>query len=173
MRRKLLASIIFMCLALQINVTTEATEPKRQIIIPQENFKAIILQTPQAQQTPQPQQVIILEAIPEPSLQVKPTPRKVTVAQAKIYTLVCIGKIQFKCLNILFTKESGWKVTALNKSSGAYGIPQALPGYKMKIAGSNWKTNPITQVKWGLMYIRGRYGSACNALRHFYNYGWY
>jgi hypothetical protein len=59
---------------------------------------------------------------------------------------------QFSCLNSLWTKESGWKVSASNPS-GAYGIPQSLPGSKMASAGSNWQTNPATQITWGLNYI--------------------
>jgi hypothetical protein len=102
----------------------------------------------------------------------KPTPID-SLAVAREYALSRIGQKQFDCLDILFTRESHWRVTALNKSSGAYGIPQALPGNKMAKAGDDWKTNPVTQVKWGLMYISGRYDTACNALQHFYSYGWY
>lgn len=61
----------------------------------------------------------------------------------------------------------------MNKSSGAYGIPQALPGSKMAWAGADWRMNPVTQVKWGLHYISGRYGTACSAWRHFQEKGWY
>ncbi len=70
---------------------------------------------------------------------------------------------QFPCLNKLWNKESGWNAHAANKGSGAYGIPQALPGHKMSSAGSDWETNPATQIKWGLGYIKGRYKSPCNA----------
>ena len=70
---------------------------------------------------------------------------------------------QYQCLDNLWTGESGWNVAAENPSSGAYGIPQALPGSKMASAGSDWKTNPITQVNWGLTYIQGVYGSPCKA----------
>jgi len=71
---------------------------------------------------------------------------------------------QWQCLYNLWQKESGWKETADNPSSSAYGIPQALPGSKMASAGSDWKTNPATQVKWGLLYIKDRYDNPCNAL---------
>jgi len=70
---------------------------------------------------------------------------------------------QFPCLNKLWNKESGWNARAENRSSGAYGIPQAYPGNKMSSAGSDWKTNPATQIKWGLGYIEGRYKNPCGA----------
>jgi hypothetical protein len=80
---------------------------------------------------------------------------------------------EYACLVALWKKESGWRVNAYNKSSGAYGIPQALPGKKMATAGSDWQTNPATQIKWGLKYIKGRYGSPCGAWGHSQNVGWY
>ena len=94
-------------------------------------------------------------------------------AIAQKYALSRVGEAQYSCLYKLWMRESGWRYWAHNKSSGAYGIPQALPGSKMKSAGSDWKTNPITQVKWGLGYIKGRYGSSCEAWRFFTNHGWY
>jgi hypothetical protein len=83
------------------------------------------------------------------------------------------GLDQFPCLDKLWKKESGWNYKALNNSSGAYGIPQALPGDKMASAGSDWKTNPATQIEWGLGYIKGRYGTPCKAWSHSQNVGWY
>jgi hypothetical protein len=83
------------------------------------------------------------------------------------------GLDQFPCLDRLWKKESGWNYKALNSSSGAYGIPQALPGDKMASAGSDWKTNPATQIEWGLGYIKGRYGTPCKAWSHSQNVGWY
>jgi SLT domain-containing protein len=68
------------------------------------------------------------------------------------------GDDQFACLVSLWNKESGWRVNAAN-SSGAYGIPQALPGSKMASAGADWETNPATQIAWGMGYIAGRYGT--------------
>jgi hypothetical protein len=70
---------------------------------------------------------------------------------------------EFPCLNKLWNKESGWNARAENKGSGAYGIPQALPGRKMSSAGSDWRTNPATQIRWGLDYIKGRYHTPCRA----------
>jgi uncharacterized protein YabE (DUF348 family) len=80
---------------------------------------------------------------------------------------------QFKCLVALWDRESGWRTTAANSFSGAYGIPQALPGSKMASAGSDWRTNPATQIKWGLGYIKGRYGTPCDAWGVFKSKGWY
>ncbi|MGB9376981.1 MAG: transglycosylase SLT domain-containing protein [Mycobacteriales bacterium] len=80
---------------------------------------------------------------------------------------------QWTCLDRLWWRESQWNYRAQNSSSGAYGIPQALPGSKMASEGSDWRTNPITQIRWGLGYIKGRYGSPCNAWGHSQAYGWY
>ncbi len=84
-----------------------------------------------------------------------------------------LGTGQFRCLDSLWHHESGWRVLAHNPSSGAHGIPQALPGSRMASAGPDWRTNPMTQVRWGLRYIGGRYGSACNAEAHRVRWGWY
>ena len=80
---------------------------------------------------------------------------------------------QYACLDSLWTRESNWRVNAQNKSTGAYGIPQALPGSKMASAGSDWQTNPATQIAWGLGYIANRYGTPCGAWAHFTSSGWY
>lgn len=83
------------------------------------------------------------------------------------------GADQFSCLEPLWEKESGWNPSAKNPSSGAYGIPQSLPGSKMASAGSDWQTNPATQIEWGLGYIEDRYGSPCGAWGHSQSNGWY
>lgn len=75
--------------------------------------------------------------------------------------------------NAIISQESGWRVNATNRSSGAYGIPQALPGSKMASAGADWQTNPITQLKWMNSYVVGRYGSWQNAYAHKKSKGWY
>jgi hypothetical protein len=80
---------------------------------------------------------------------------------------------QFSCLDPLWAHESGWSVTAYNAGSGAYGIPQALPGSRMASAGPNWQTNAATQIRWGLEYIKGTYGSPCAAWGHEQATGWY
>ena len=79
---------------------------------------------------------------------------------------------QFSCLVKLWNRESGWRTNASNPS-GAYGIPQALPGSKMSSAGPNWQSNAATQIKWGLGYISARYGSPCGAWGHSQSTGWY
>lgn len=83
------------------------------------------------------------------------------------------GEDQFGCLVALWNKESGWNVNAYNASSGAAGIPQALPGSKMASAGADWQTNPATQITWGLGYISGRYGTPCGAWDTSQAQGWY
>jgi hypothetical protein len=80
---------------------------------------------------------------------------------------------QFSCLDSLWTGESNWNYRAENPSSGAYGIPQALPGDKMASVGSDWRTNPATQIEWGLGYISDVYGTPCGAWEHSQSVGWY
>jgi hypothetical protein len=92
------------------------------------------------------------------------------IAQAKLASRGWSG--QFSCLNSLWNKESGWRVSAANPS-GAYGIPQSLPGSKMASAGSDWRTNPATQIEWGLDYIDSTYGSPCAAWSHSKANNWY
>jgi hypothetical protein len=79
---------------------------------------------------------------------------------------------QFGCLNDIWTRESGWVYNAEN-ASGAYGIPQALPGDKMASAGPDWQTDPTTQIKWGLGYIKSVYGTPCDAWAFWQAHGWY
>lgn len=83
------------------------------------------------------------------------------------------GDDQFSCLESLWDRESGWNYQASNASSGAYGIPQALPGSKMASAGADWQTNAATQISWGLGYISGRYATPCGAWSHSESNGWY
>jgi hypothetical protein len=79
---------------------------------------------------------------------------------------------QFSCLNSLWNRESGWNVHAANPS-GAYGIPQALPGSKMSTMGADWHDNPATQIAWGLSYVKSTYGTPCGAWSTFQSKGWY
>jgi hypothetical protein len=83
------------------------------------------------------------------------------------------GASQFSCLESLWNKESRWRVDADNPTSSAYGIPQALPGNRMAAYGKDWRTNPVTQIKWGLDYIENRHGSPCGAWSHSKAKGWY
>lgn len=80
---------------------------------------------------------------------------------------------QMQCLNTLWTKESDWKTTATNASSGAYGIVQSLPAEKMASAGGDYLTNFRTQINWGLNYVKERYGSPCGALNFHLANNWY
>ena len=80
---------------------------------------------------------------------------------------------QFSCLDPLWAHESGWGVSAYNAGSGAFGIPQALPGSRMASAGPDWQTDAATQIRWGLEYIKGTYGSPCGAWAHEEATGWY
>ncbi len=80
---------------------------------------------------------------------------------------------EWSCLSVLWTWESSWRWWATNPYSGAYGIPQAWPAWKMATAGSDWRWDPRTQIKWGLGYIRGRYGDPCGAYYHELRYHWY
>jgi hypothetical protein len=98
-------------------------------------------------------------ATPAPPTPV-PTP---SVDDARSLALAQIGAVQFSCLDALWQHESDWDPSAENPTSGAYGIAQALPAARMASIDNDWMSNPITQVSWGLDYIAGRYGSACNA----------
>jgi len=80
---------------------------------------------------------------------------------------------QFSCLDKLWTKESNWRYQARNKTSGAHGIAQALPATKMEVIGTDWRTNPLTQITWGLKYISERYETPCMALRKYNRSRWY
>lgn len=97
-------------------------------------------------------------------------------AQAVAYGMMASygwGDDQYSCLVSLWNRESGWNVYAYNASSGATGIPQALPGSKMASAGADWATNPATQITWGLGYVTSRYGTPCGAWAHSESVGWY
>ncbi|MFJ8472252.1 transglycosylase SLT domain-containing protein [Kitasatospora sp. NPDC094011] len=80
---------------------------------------------------------------------------------------------QLQCFSNIVARESSWNPLAVNASSGAYGLVQALPGSKMASAGSDWKTNPATQIKWGLDYMNSRYGSPCGAWAFWQSHHWY
>jgi len=83
------------------------------------------------------------------------------------------GSGQFDCFNNIIMRESKWDINATNPSSGAYGIPQALPGSKMATIASDWRTNPATQIIWGIEYMKDRYGSPCSAWGFKSSHGWY
>ena len=95
------------------------------------------------------------------------------VAKALIAEKYQWNEEQYSCLNKLWTKESHWNYKARNKVSGAHGIAQALPATKMEVVGTDWRTNPVTQISWGLKYINERYDSPCKAWSKFKRSRWY
>jgi Transglycosylase SLT domain len=101
-----------------------------------------------------------------------PSPATVQAIAYNLLTSYGFSKAQWSCLLNLWDAESGWNPEAENPS-GAYGIPQALPGSKMASAGPDWQTNATTQIKWGLGYIKGTYGTLCTAWDHEEADGWY
>lgn len=114
---------------------------------------------------------------PKPTKTPTPTPSPArttaTPTNPKAYALAQVGAEQFRCLDALWEKESNWRVDATNPSSGAYGIAQALPASKYASAGSDWETNAITQIRWGLDYIDAVYGTPCAAWAHSQATNWY
>ncbi|GAA2453405.1 transglycosylase SLT domain-containing protein [Streptomyces macrosporus] len=96
-----------------------------------------------------------------------------TIAEVKAMAQQIVGAGQFQCFSNIVERESGWNYQAQNPSSGAYGLVQALPGSKMASAGADWRTNPATQIKWGLNYMNDRYGSPCGAWEFWQANHWY
>ncbi|GAA1961245.1 aggregation-promoting factor C-terminal-like domain-containing protein [Microbacterium aquimaris] len=140
------------------------------------NYEVYVTPTP----TPTPEPVVASQSSSSSASATAWAPPFVTpdpgTAQAIAYEMVAArgwGDGEFSCLVALWNKESGWRVNAYNASSGAYGIPQSLPGNKMASAGADWETNPATQIAWGLGYIGGRYGTPCGAWGHSQSVGWY
>ncbi|RSS82139.1 transglycosylase SLT domain-containing protein [Streptomyces sp. WAC06614] len=96
-----------------------------------------------------------------------------TVAQVKDIARQIVPAGQFQCFSNIINEESTWNYKAVNSSSGAYGLVQALPGSKMSSVADDWRTNPATQIQWGLNYMNGRYGSPCAAWTFHQANGWY
>ncbi|MFB8101951.1 MULTISPECIES: transglycosylase SLT domain-containing protein [Streptomyces] len=96
-----------------------------------------------------------------------------TVAQVQAMARQMVPADQFQCFSNIVNHESTWNYRATNASSGAYGLMQALPGHKMASAGADWQSNPATQIKWGLSYMDGRYGSPCGAWSFWQANNWY
>jgi hypothetical protein len=125
-----------------------------------------------ARATPSPQAAPQASSAPAPSAPSNPSGAQAT-ARDMMSARYGWGEDQFGCLVSLWNKESGWNANAYNASSGATGIPQALPGSKMASAGADWATNPATQISWGLGYIAGSYGTPCAAWSKSQSSGWY
>ncbi|MFD8813534.1 transglycosylase SLT domain-containing protein [Streptomyces sp. NPDC059627] len=102
-----------------------------------------------------------------------PVQSSYTVAQVQAMAQQMMASGQYQCFSNIVSHESGWNYQAVNASSGAYGLVQALPGSKMSSAGSDWQTNPATQIKWGLNYMNSRYGSPCGAWSFWQANSWY
>src|ERR1700761_1074515 len=103
-------------------------------------------------------------------------PSNPTAAEATAQSMLAsfgFSSSQWPCLYDLWQRESGWNVYAENAASGAYGIPQSLPGDKMASAGADWQTDPVTQIRWGLGYIKSVYGTPCSAWANEESYGYY
>jgi transglycosylase-like protein with SLT domain len=112
-------------------------------------------------------------AVPVPAVvlpAIAGTPRQMAYA---IAVRGGLNAAQWSCLSRLWQQESKFLTAARNVRSGAYGIPQALPASRMASAGADWRTNPATQIRWGLSYIQTRYGTACTAWSHWERHGWY
>ena len=102
-----------------------------------------------------------------------PVQSSYTVAQIQAMAQQMVAGGQFQCFSNIVDHESSWNYHAVNASSGAYGLFQALPGSKMSSAGADWQTNPATQIKWGLNYMNSRYGSPCEAWSFWQANHWY
>jgi hypothetical protein len=140
------------------------------------HLRTVIVRQPHARITHVGTKVRAASNPPDPGVPNAPTPSPGTAkAIAKgLLTARGWGDEQYSCLVTLWNHESGWRVHAANSSSGAYGIPQALPGWKMASAGPDWQNNATTQITWGLGYIAGRYSTPCNAWAQWQaNGGWY
>jgi hypothetical protein len=107
---------------------------------------------------------------PSPSSIPSPVP---TGTSPQAYAASLLDPAEYNCIDQIFTRESGWQVDATNPTSGAYGIPQALPGDKMATAGADWQTNPQTQIRWAVGYVDDTYGSACAAWAYWQVHGNY
>ncbi|MDI9831468.1 transglycosylase SLT domain-containing protein [Streptomyces sp. KAU_LT] len=102
-----------------------------------------------------------------------PVQSSYTVAQIQAMARQMVPADQFQCFSNIVDHESSWNYQAVNPSSGAYGLFQALPGSKMSSVGADWQTNPATQIKWGLNYMNSRYDSPCGAWSFWQANHWY
>jgi hypothetical protein len=102
-----------------------------------------------------------------------PAPQYGGVFDAQVWALSKLGQRQFACLWSIANGESAWNPYDRNPHGGAYGIPQAFPASRMASIGSDWATNPLTQVRWMVQYVQHRYGSACKARAFRKTHGWY
>jgi hypothetical protein len=154
-------------------LAAELTAARRAAARRRAEHQAALAAARQAQQAAQQSQPAPASSVPPaPSAPPVPSgsPQQIAIGMLGSYGW---SSSQFSCLDALWNAESGWNVEASNPSSGAYGIPQALPGSKMASAGPDWQTDAATQIRWGLGYIKGTYGSPCGAWAHEQADGWY
>lgn len=147
----------------------ESVPPISVVIDPNWVFESPSL-APRPQVNVEPDLIIENLTTPKPVVHNKYVP---SVATARRYAMNVLGSVQYSCIDQIFIHESHWNPYDLNRSSGAYGIPQALPGSKMAVIADDWRTNPVTQVKWGIRYVNQRYGSACAAWSFWQVNRWY
>ena len=102
-----------------------------------------------------------------------PVQSSYSIAQIQAMARQMVPADQFQCFSNIVDHESSWNYRAVNPSSGAYGLFQALPGSKMSSVGADWQTNPATQIKWGLNYMNERYDSPCGAWSFWQANHWY
>lgn len=130
-------------------------------------------QQPAARPLPRPTATAVVTHTSRSSARTALTKAAPTLAGARSYARSRLSAAQYSCLSSIVRRESGWNPYARNASSGAYGLFQALPGSKMASAGSDWRTNPLTQMRWGISYMKGRYGSPCGAWNFWQKNRWY
>lgn len=143
------------------------TEPTMATQPPQSAQVDVSLASVAVTPTPESQTRVLRRHIPQSAS---------TPAESSRYSLMSQAGIpvgQQSCAYTLIARESGWRTQAVNLSSGAYGLPQSLPGNKMASAGADWETNPVTQLRWMVTYVNGRYGGFCQALEHSNTKNWY
>ncbi|MEZ5186114.1 MAG: hypothetical protein R2720_10250 [Candidatus Nanopelagicales bacterium] len=145
-------------------VKVPATADHRRVASPVKTFAVQAAETESAVPAPAPSY---------PSITASQVAANKAYARVYILNTYGWGDDQWFALEQLWTRESGWNHLAVNPSSGATGIPQALPGSKMASAGADWKTNPQTQIRWGASYIKDRYGDPLGAWAHFKSKNWY
>lgn len=145
-------------------------KPKKARKTPKPKAKATKSPRPKVKKSPPPKvtRTITPRASRSTTATVKPS-----YASPKAYARSVLSPAQFSCADGIFTHESNWNPFARNPSSGAYGIAQALPAAKYASAGPDWRTNGVTQVRWGLSYMNSRYGSPCGAWSFWQSHNWY
>lgn len=160
----------------RIGATPDLIQPGWVLRIPSAAAKLppapVLVSAPVITPLPQlrPRQIV---PVPGPAPQVVAAPAGSLQAYAQTLMSARGWSGQWSCMNSLVMSESGWNIYATNPSSGAYGIPQALPGYKMSSAGADWATSGYTQLRWMVGYVAGRYGTPCSAWSFHLSHNWY